>query len=71
MLNTLRSANLKTQMLFALIFFLGYFSPLLAILIFLFVKIRHMDMMFGKVALWGAALALILYAVDYAFYLYA
>lgn len=69
MLSTIKNASMKSQMVFAIIFFASYFSPIFGILIYAFVRLRKMNRIHGNVALFGAFAALVMYALDYTIYM--
>lgn len=61
--------NWTIYLLYLLIFALSYFSPILGVVMFAFCLVRKKQQKLGKIALLGAASALLLYSIDAVFQL--
>lgn len=69
MLKTWKSATMKQQFYAAICFIIAYFSPLIGIFILLFMKIRHIEVLFRKAIILGMVSAMLLYTIDTIIYI--
>ena len=64
----LKELELKKQIIIVIEFLVAYFSPLIGILLFMALRYKKQVKLYQWSPLLGAALALIIYIVDYIIY---
>lgn len=69
MLKIWKNLALRKQVVCFLAFIIGYFSPLLGLIIFMFMKIRRKERIYQFAPICGGIIALFFYAVDYLLYI--
>lgn len=71
LLSRFRAMDVKHQAKVTLEFIIGYFSPLLGLMLFTYMKVKGKEKLYQYSGLMGASVALIFYAVTFLTYILA